>query len=154
MKRFLTIFSLVAVASLGLFGNAFAFSISASPNPVTTGAESTVNLTFTDSGFTAYFYLFSPGGNNFSGNSNSSHIVSPISWATAGFTTGLTPGVYTVGFYDNINNTFTQVQIDGACGVGKTLTDCLNTTQFVSTTITISAAPANSRRRSTILMAF
>jgi hypothetical protein len=155
MKKQLIAFSLFIFMSVALCATAFASSISASPNPVTTGSESTVTLTYTTAGFTAYFYLFDPAGNNISGNSNASHPTSPISWTTAGFGTSLTPGAYTAGFYDNANNTFTQAQIDGACGVGTTLSGCIATTQYIHTTTTISAAPAaTSRRKSTALFAF
>jgi len=50
-------------------------------------------------------------------------------------------GDYTTGYYDNVGNTFTKGQIDGACGVGKTFANCLATTQFIYTTTTVTAAP-------------
>jgi hypothetical protein len=89
-----------------------------SPNPVASGSESTVTLTYSGSGGEPdAVFLFNEDGNNVSGNGQS--VTSPATWAELDFPVGLPAGTYTALVTAAAGSTE-----DANCGTGHTLSEC------------------------------
>jgi len=129
---------------LGIFllpFSAFASTLSVTPSSEPSGDEGSFVFTATHATNTAYWYIYNASGTNVYGNSDASHSAATVNWTDiTNWTTGMASGTYTAGYYDNVGDTFSQATIDGACGVGKTYTDCVGTAQYIHTTTTVTEA--------------
>lgn len=120
-----------------------AITFTAAPIAASSGAENTILFTYhSQSSGAVRFYLYDGTGANVSGNENGDHAdgASPIAWTTAGFSTGLTPGSYTVIAIDN--DGIVGGNTDPFCGTGQMLSTCaaaINPAFYQERAITITA---------------
>ena len=151
VKKLLISISVIAFLLPSL---AFAYSFTASPNPVNSGSENTINLSWSGAvGTYQWQYLFTAAGANVHGNATHQPTTASggVAWSTLGFNTGLTPGNYiVVTFGDNTGGDYSFA--NGLCGGTITYSNCLTNGGFGAGTYATTTLTVNSAARRKIIL--
>ena len=157
MKKYLIIFALLFLSPfLARASN----MPSTTPNPITSGSESSAVVNFSSSLTYAVFYLFNPSGISLNTSTNFSNISSPLNWVTAGFPTGLATGTYSLAEIDFVNPSDVPTY-NANCGTGNPTSSCVYGTSYYSVVIssggggggssTVAIAPLFSRTSTAVV---